>query len=399
MRLLPAILAMVLFAGCVASSPPGSKSNVSGVAPGGFAPPVVAVVKCHYASCYEPTIASDLQGRLFASDGTTSDVGVSPDGGMSFTGVKPPPMPAGITGVQSDVVLQVSPSGRLYWSALVVDTTGGQFVLEGIQVAWSDDGGSTWVGNAHVSPAAAPGAIVVSPDRQWLGFGAGRTVYLTYNQIPTGIWLARSDDSGATWGGWTRAAPAEARQGGFGQSGPPVVDAKGRVLVPACQGDDSTTLIFASTDGGKTFTVSSAPGGCTWFPILAIAPDGRLILACTTPDGNVIVSMSNDSGATFGPPVTWGANGTAAPWPLPGSGGRLALAWYEGSSSSSTLRVAWGDENGPGKNETVAPDIGSSGSRTSALTDYASAAQLPDGRIATVWVKGPQALVAVGSPS
>jgi BNR repeat-like domain len=395
--LLPVAL-LVLLAGCLGAQPAPAGPAAAPTPPGAFAPSAVAVAKCAYASCYEPTVAADPQGRLFASDGSTSDVGVSTDGGATFVGVKPPPLPAGVSGVQSDVVLQVAPSGRLYWSALVVDTTGGQFVLEGIQVAWSDDGAATWAGSAHVSPVAQPGAVVVSPDRQWLGFAAGRTVYLTYNQIPTGIWIARSDDAGATWGGWTRAAPTEQRQGGFGQSGPPVVDAKGRVLVPACLGDDTATLVFASDDGGKTFASSSVPEGCTWFPILAAAPDGRVVLARTTPEGKVLVSTSTDRGATFGPAATWGGNGTAAPWPLPDGQGGLVLAWYDGASSRSALHVAWGDDAGPRRDVVVAPDMGASGSRTSALTDYASAARLPDGRIAVVWVRGNQALVATGSP-
>ena len=46
--------------------------------------PGVAAVECRYDNCYEPSVAADPQGRLFAVDGVTSDVAVSEDGGRKI---------------------------------------------------------------------------------------------------------------------------------------------------------------------------------------------------------------------------------------------------------------------------------------------------------------------------
>jgi hypothetical protein len=360
----------------------------------GFAPAQVAVPKCAFANCYEPTIASDPQDRLFATDGTTSDVGVSTDGGATWTSRRPPPMPAGLTGSQSDVIVQVAPSGRLYYSALIVAQPAGQgFVLEGLQVAWSDDGAATWTGNVHLSPVTGVHAVF-APDRQWLGFGPGATMYATYNQIPSGIWLARSDDAGVTWSGWTRAAAFEARLGGIGQSGPPVIDADGRVFVAACAGPASTTtLVFRSEDKGKTFTGVDTKVACNWFPIPAVGPRGDIVVALSA--GDVRVAYSSDHGKNF-ESSPWGVASNAAPWPLFLKDGSLALGWFKANGATSDLHLARGIVgSAPSGDVIVQAGIGAPGGRTTAMTDYASAALLSDGRIASVWVQKNQALVTV----
>jgi len=359
----------------------------------GFLPLVAATTCPRTTNCYEPTIAADPQGRLFVSDGGTSDVGVSADGGVTWTTTKPPPMPAGLNGRQGDIIVQVSPSGRLYWSALVIVQPQGQgFVLEGLQIAWSDDGAQTWAGNVHLSPATlAP--QVVSPDRQWLGFGPGQTMYVTYNQVPTGIWIARSDDAGKTWSAWTRAAPLEGRRGGIGQSGPPVVDASGRVFVPACSLQDGTTFVFSSQDRAATFRATEVPGGCNWFPILAITSEDELVLAVQP--GNVRIASSKDQGRTFTAMKDWARGATAAAWPVPLGNGSIAVAWFKVGASSTELHVTFGDiATGPRTDLTVGTTKGTSG-QSSALTDFASATSLPDGRLATVLVQGKEALVSL----
>jgi hypothetical protein len=267
MRAALLMLTVLLVAGC-ATKPVPSLAPATAVPPTwSFGAPVAALAKCTYANCYEPTIAADPQGRLFVADGSTSSVAVSMDDGATWTQRDPPPLPQGLQGVQSDVILQAARTGRLYYSALVVAHPAGLAgpLLEGIQVAWSDDGAATWAGNVPVGPASGT-VQVVAPDRQWLGFAPDGTMYLTYNQIPTGIWLAKSADQGATWSGWTRAASTEGRGGGIGQSGPPVVDSKGHVFVPACNGagaageSNGGTLVFRSDDQGATFKPASVGG-------------------------------------------------------------------------------------------------------------------------------------------
>ena len=370
-----------------------------------FGPGIVALEECLYQNCYEPTIAADPMGRLFVADGSTSAVAVSEDGGATWEQRSPPPLPAAVADprfatFQGDVLLQVAPDGRLYWSALLIVNPGGAFHLEGIQVAWSDDGARTWAGNVHVSPATATPQVVY-PDRQWLGFGADGTVYLTYNQLPTGIWSARSDDEGATWTAWTRAAPLEDRLG-LGQSGPPVVDSQGRVFVPACrlveppvEGAVGTTMVYRSDDRGATFRGTAVDAPCSWFPILTVLPDDRLVLA--TQPGGISVTVSADRGDSFGEARSWGGDPTtAAPWPLATADGGLAVAWFSDDGATADLHVTRGTAaGGPAETAVAGTADGSGTTRTQARTDFASAALLPDGRLAVVWVDGNQAVVAV----
>jgi hypothetical protein len=396
-----AVLLAGLLAGCAGGERPDDTADPTPGEPTAmsFAPPVVALEECLYSNCYEPSVAADPQGRLFVVDGSTSAVAVSEDGGLTWDQRAPPPLPIAVEGNQGDVLVQVAPSGRLYWSALVIANPMGAFVLEGIQVAWSDDGAKTWLGDVHVSPATGT-PQVLSPDRQWLGFAPDGTIYLTYNQLPTGIWIARSDDDGTTWSGWTRAASFEGRSAGLGQSGPPVVGSDGTVFVPACEGLASTeaasrTMVFRSVDRGATFTPTTVDIGCNWFPIATVAPDGTLIVA-GQPDG-VQVAWSRDGGRTFEGPQRWGqGTATAGVWPLMRADGRVFVAWFAEGSASSDLHVARGTlADGPVEDVVAGTATGEGTSRTSARTDFASAALLPDGRLAVVWVEGNQVVLAV----
>jgi hypothetical protein len=405
MRAALLMLAVLLLAGCATRpTPVAAPTPTVTAAPWSFGAGGVALEKCKYQDCYEPTIAADPQGRLFVADGITSAVAVSSDAGKTWTQRDPPPLPMGLAGDQSDVIVQVAPSGRLYYSALVVvyPPVGVGAVLEGIEVAWSDDGAATWAGNVHVSPATAT-PQVVSPDRQWLGFAPDGTIYLTYNQIPTGIWLAKSGDQGKTWTGWTRAASVEGRNAGIGQSGPPVVDGAGRVYVPACQGGATTTdvqggtLVFRSDDQGKTFTRSVVVAQCNWFPILTVAKDGTLVLALQ-PDG-VTVSSSTDQGKTFTTTKAWGSpKASAAAWPVALPDGGVDVAWFDVGGTTAELHVSRGTVAGMTQDVAVGTVSAKSSSGNPTRTDYASAALLPDGRLAVVWVKGNQAMVAVEAP-
>jgi len=402
-----AALLLLLLAGC--SGKPATQAGLHGdptapAAAWSFGTPVQALDACKYANCYEPTIAADPQGRLFVADGVTSKVAVSADGGKTWTPRDPPAMPMGLTGDQSDVIVQVAPTGRLYWSALVVayPPTGGGAVLFGIQVAWSDDGAATWAGTSFTSPVQ--GAPVLYPDRQWLGFAPDGTMYVTYNQIPSAIWIARSADKGQTWSGWRPAASSPERGGGIGQSGPPVVDSKGRVYVPACAiatgaaDANGGTQVYYSDDQAATFAKTLVSGGCSWFPILAVARDDTLVLA--NQPGSVTLSVSRDGGKSFDALGKWGKpTADAAAWPVPGPGDELRVAWFDAGASTADLHVARGTlSHGLADDAKVGTAQGTGSTRTTARTDYASAALLPDGRLATVFVDGKTAKVAVELP-
>ena len=371
------LLAALLLAGCSVEDPAAPTPATPGGTPAAaaFGEAVALPIACRY-SCYEPSVARDGAGRLVVSDGVTADLAVSLDGGVTWAPVASPPMPGPGPGFQTDVLVQASPSGRLYYSALLFRTLPGNGgVLEGLQVAWSEDGGQTWPVNVHLSLLTDPTAGVYSPDRQWLGFGEGETVYLTYNQIPTGIWIARSDDGGKTWGGWTRAAPLEGRMGGIGQSGPPLVDAEGRVLVPACSLADESVRVFVSEDGGRTFAgrVAGTPGsGCSWFPILEAGPSGALHLATHDGAGGILVTTSTDGGATWTPSAAWGAGAIAAPWIEEASDGSLVVAWFEHHGKDATLHVTRGTpQEGPQSDAALGTKARGGNTRSSAGTDFA----------------------------
>ena len=337
-------------------------------------------------SCYEPTVAVAPDGTLYATDGNAVEIAVSTDGGANWSVVAVPSVPDGLpfTAFPADVIVDASPSGRLYYSALIfraVPGVGGA-ILEGIQVAASDDRGATWAVDTYLMVADEPTANVYVPDRQWLGFGPDGAIYLTYNQIPSGIWFARSDDGGATWSGWTRAASLEGRQG-VGQSGPPVVTADGTIVVPACVATGGLA-VFASNDGGATFTRRDvAPDGCSWFPILAAsAADGDVVVAAWQNGADVLVASSADAGATWTAPERWGAASPTSPWPLPAANGTLDVAWFQSGESGGgvMLRLARGTlDAGAAEDILVADGLAQAG------TDFAHAARAPDGAIVLVW--------------
>lgn len=380
-------VALLLFAGCAApAAEPTAPASADAAAPGvSFAPPVAAVEECAY-TCFETSVAIDGAGRLFATGGSTGPLGVSEDGGATWGTLDPPPLDDP-SARQSDVLLQASPSGRLYYSALVIRSTPvGGFLLEGIQVAWSEDGGATWGGNTLLGPVSDPAAagVVLAPDRQWLGFGEGETVYLTYNQIPTGIWAARSDDGGRTWTGWTRALPLETR-GGIGQSGPPVVGSDGRVHVAGCA-PARGVVVASSGDGGATWSLATAAqGGCSWFPIPAAGNDGAVHVAYQDGAGDVFVVTSVDGGPTWAEPVQWARGATSSPWLVPAGNWTLAVAWYEEDGDSSTLRFARGTADGPASTATVAEGVKGPAQRTTANTDFAHFVLDAGGKAVAVW--------------
>lgn len=357
-----------------------------------FGPGTALPIECSF-NCYEPTIAADPEGRIFVADGLTSDLAVSLDAGRTWNATTAPPFLRTPNSYQGDVLLQVAPSGRLYYSALIFQALPGRPLLESIQVAWSDDGAQTWAGNVMINPAQAPGAAVLYPDRQWLGFGAGETMYLTYNQIPSGIWIAKSDDAGATWGGWTRAVAMESRgdpsdtpSSGppLGQSGPPIVLESGRVALTACLRGPAGVGVFLSDDEGATFKRVLAGGpACTWFPVLAHAGGERLMLAYT--DGTDLhATKSDDGGATWSAPALWGASGWSSPWPLPRADGALEVAFFDDAPNGTRLALARG---APTAAPTLVAHVEAFDGREDppTATDFAHLARLEDGRLAIVW--------------
>ena len=366
--------------------------------------------------CYEPTVAVDGAGRLWASDGVATELAVSSDGGHNWTVVASPAIvdpaaPAGAS--QTEVLLQASPDGTLYYSAIIVlgyvtvPTVGPTPITTlSLQVASTKDGGATWRNAAVVLPQVPP-APVIMPDRQWLAFAPDGDMYLTYNQPFSGItWIARSTDAGVTWGGWTRATSPEGQSGVGSTSGVPVVDSKGAIIVPGCDTTDEAMLVFVSKDHGATFTSHRAGAGCLARPMLAVAPDGVLVAAWTAGSlsavtetnvtRDIFVATSSDGGSSWSAPARWGTNatGATAPWPLPSPDGSLALAYFR-TGQWSELHVATGARgSSPEHDILLADDIDRDPTKI-ARTDYANLVRLPDGQLATPYSTGADIRVVV----
>lgn len=374
------LVVLVLVAGCAS---PGAVEDVLPPAPDATAAPTFLVEErpLDCGSCFEATLAIDPASRLFLVAAGTAEVLVSEDEGTTWTTRPGPPLPQGVSADVGDALVQVAPDGTLYYSALIAERLGlGAPGLFGIQVAWSTDAAATWTGNTILSPKDSPGVPVVYPDRQWLGFADDGTIYLTYNQLPSGIWVARSDDGGATWGGWTRAAPVEDRIGA-GQSGPPVVDPEGTVFVPGCALAPAGLAVYASTDGGATFSREDVPSsGCSWFPVVAVAPDGALVAAWTDTAGLTFVSVRDPATGAWSEAVEWARSSVTSPWPLPRADGGLDLVWL-GGESGTAVHLASGDRlAAPARDLVLAEGLDSGGE-----THYAHGARFPDGRLGLAW--------------
>jgi hypothetical protein len=382
----------------------------------------VGTVAMDCAACFEPTVAAGLDGTLYVIDGLQSDIAVSDDEGQTWEVRPAPPVPGGASsGYQTDSMIQVSPAGRLYFSAMIARevTLAGTYLattyIDGVQVAWSDDGARTWQ-SSHVT--LSPERLdMLAVDRQWLGFGPGGEVYLSYLQQPAGIWIMRSDDGGATWGPSRQVVAPEDGQGG--NHGPPVVDGEGRVFVPKCNVGPSARLddtgptpglyVYVSEDQGVSWAERPvASEGCIHFPILAAAPDGSLVVAwhdmaggAAPTRGDVYVSRSTDAGGSWSEPIRWGEGTHTSPWPLVRDDGSLDLVWYaEDADSSSHAVVAHGRPDEGPLQQALLPSFDHGIDRHSPQsTDFAHAARLPDGRIVVIWADQKVLTLAVQEPT
>ena len=119
-------------------------------------------------------------GVLSNIPGSPSKVYRSTDGGASWTTL-PQSLKANLPG-GGDSDITIAPDGTLSETDLWLgDST----------VATSSDKGQTWTANPVQGPLVQ--------DRQWVAATSGGRVYHVVHQIPTGLWVARSVDSGLTY--------------------------------------------------------------------------------------------------------------------------------------------------------------------------------------------------------
>lgn len=411
---------MVLLAGCAAEEP----------APPLPAPPAFAewsqpatIEGCGERSCFEPSVAALPSGR-FAVLGQNITV-VDGNGTVQDTRERPP-APDGRIAV-GDGIVQTSSDGELFWSDMVFDPQTRHFV--GVAVARSDDEGATWTPTAFVpsTPVAAPEpldlfAAPLGVDRQWLAFGGNGTVYVEYAQqdcsFPTGaapvaphflvrceatgIWVARSDDGGETFGRPVLAVHV-AERNTLGQAGLPAVDAAGRLALPFIaygpDGSGNELRIAISEDGGASFTSHHvAPGPAFSFATAAAAGED-LLASWWTGDATVLAS-STDHGVTWSAPVPWTTgrgSGFFGPALLVNATGLRMITYTRASPEPDApcdLVAIDGTNEGPAGNATaIAQGIPAvvffEGARPRACaTDYASAARSQDGTMMVTWASG-----------
>lgn len=407
MRLATAMVLGALLAGCLASEPSdgGEPSQISPPVEGAGSTAALVFTGCS-GRC-EPNVAVDLTGRVFVAAYRGTQVAVSEDGGQSFKVLPGPEMPSNAPpgARHNDGLVQTAPDGALYFSSFVPSDRdpGSMFV------ARSEDGARSWHSVLLAVDLADPSAgITAVPDRQWLGFGADGAIYASYTLVPGGSFVARSDDGGRSFGPFVPASTV-AERANFGQASPVVELPSGRLAMAALARATPTAPLQAGLAGVRLSL--SDDGGVTWrgvdlhavapptsagfqFPMLA-AMDGALHVAWVSKAGRLHVLTSADEGETWSDPVAWSLPEESVPtaaWPAV-VGNTLHLVYYTVDATLSLVVasspadeadpviVASGIPPGSGAVAAGVPDP-----RMAARTDFASAAPMPDGRLAVTWV-------------
>lgn len=385
----------LFLAGCAQPVPPTDRGDESSGLH--FGPPRPAFESFGRT---EPTVAALPDGTLLVTSNCANALAMgSVERPFSERREVPPPAGAHPTQGRCDDLVQVDGQGRVFFSALVatpsLPTGGGNIFLMGIQVARSDDGARTWASNIYLSPATEP--RVLGADRQWLTFGGGDTVFLTYWHFapPTGLWVARSDDAGQSFDAFVRVVPTEDRQY-LGLTGPVQVDSDGRLLLPyfASNGEppsgtapDLRVRIAVSEDGGATWAhrdvvpeAGRSPDAFTW-PVAAVDAEGTWHIVWTNAEGAVLHVASTDDGSSWSSPRRWNPEGQVAwlPPAVAARDGLLNVAWFAQEEDGQSLWVAREQPSGFQAAEVAHLNT------TAATTDFAWLATLPDGRIALPW--------------
>lgn len=217
----------------------------------------------------------------------------------------------------SDPDFAVDAAGNLYTSGIN---------LANVYVAKSEDSGATWTGH--------PFATVMT-DREWLAADEEDVVYLNGNQIPGGRRMWKSNNGGLTFD-----------LVNFVQlpgSGPPskieVDKSDGRLFFPAANG---TVAVYPNArDGDFTRIDAAVPGGTPnahgFLNNLAIDRAGNVYLVTNT--GNEIrVSHSTNRGMSWQTTVIHDtraddtpevAEEVLWPWISAGEDGRVGVSWFQ----------------------------------------------------------------------
>ncbi|UCF07536.1 MAG: PKD domain-containing protein, partial [Thermoplasmata archaeon] len=258
-------------------------------------------------------LGSQLSGNLW----------ISKDGGYTwdFKETGRPPINYGGSG---DSYTAIFSDGTIVFTDLYLIT---------VTVDTSLDGGDTWIQNPQAS-------VRPIDDRQWLdigptvGFGDPETLYLTYNQIPGGLYIQKSQftRTGLGWIAGNGGLPVSTNVGSRDHF---VVDKNdGTLYLPNMEGRN--LIMYISTDGANTFSSYSVMETLDDIKNIFIAADvdtaGNVYLAwCDKAD--IFMAVSADRGATWDiTKVTQTLGARTLPWITGGDPGRVGLTWYESAT-------------------------------------------------------------------
>lgn len=321
------------------------------------------------------------------------------NGAGNFDDITPPPFAVG--GGDSDIVR--GPDGWIYATDLW---------LGAITVWSSANGGTTW---SQGNPIASG---TLGNDRMWLTVGPDGAVYLLYNQLESGYWVAKSTNHGATF------VPIPAAPAGQYPPGAFVARSDG-LLAFAHSNDIPSSLagafglgVNAAGDriGYGVFVTTSTNGGMSWttklvapewgqnlFPALALDSAGTLyaVWAAGIAEENTPLhyAFSTNGGATWSAvrtiPTGTGAN--YIPWAIAKGAGHLGVAYIHTNTGASSSSAAWHVKYTMTLDATAAapswttgqastsPAIEGAVSGRPVIGDFLTVKTFSDGRSAVVW--------------
>jgi len=280
-------------------------------------------------------------GVLSNIPGSPSQVYRSSDGGATWTTL-PASLKANLPG-GGDSDITIAPDGTLSETDLWLGSS---------TVATSSDKGQTWTAQPVQGPPVQ--------DRQWVAATSGGRVYHVVHNLPSGLWVARSVDSGLTYPQQVLAASVLDQTGCVCPPGN-IITEDGGAGTAGLLGDkvggvyatsDGGVGFYRSTNGGLTFT-NTRPGPASAattnaaFPAVADNGNGALAVVWLAVQGNtssVWFTTSNDFGATWAAPkaiVTSGAN--VYPW-VAFRGGKIAVSLYHSDTAGTPDTVPAGTQ-------------------------------------------------------
>ncbi len=419
------LVAICLVAGCLGNQPPNPTPPADDVQPDvsdfrvmasrqvndggyGFEPSIeVAGDGTVYVTAAQYMFQDALQGQAHGSR-----LWVSGGNGTSFTEIVTADAATGVRdtplGAEGDVA--VNAQNHAYFTELT---------FAGAPVSRSTDGGHSWEMRS-ASAFAVPGG-----DREWIAAGPQDMVAVTWLGVapvnfgiiqdtlpPT--WVAVSTDGGLTFPVQTQLPEKGISPAGGIDIAPDGTIVVGRRLAAA----NAPVEVFVSSDGGKTFALSSIATVAErdLFIFVAVAADAANNLYATwsqMADDNAVVlyAASTDRGATWSKPIRVSPPDASAalPWIDAGADGHVAIAYYAAPGTTgdpNDVKGAWvpmvTDITAASTSQPVMSTVAmaaqpvlkgemcTSGGLCSVLGDYLQVAVGPDGRDQAVWADSDQ---------